>query len=74
MISVALKHGAKPCHEELCVFINDNGPHYFVPRYMTFVDSLPYTLTNKVKKFVLRDAGVSDQAWDLKGSDYRVPR
>ena len=74
MISVVLKQWAKPSHEDVCAFINDNGPHYFVPRYMTFVDSLPYTPTNKVKKFVLRDAGVCDQTWDLKKSDYRVQR
>jgi crotonobetaine/carnitine-CoA ligase len=74
MISVVLKPAAELSHEALCAFINDNGPHYFVPRYMNFVESLPYTPTNKVKKYMLRDTGVSDQTWDLEQSDYRVRR
>jgi crotonobetaine/carnitine-CoA ligase len=74
MIRVVLKPQAVLTHEALCTFINENAPHYFVPRYLLFVDGLPYTPTNKVKKFVLRDAGVSEQAWDLKKSGYRVQR
>jgi crotonobetaine/carnitine-CoA ligase len=41
---------------------------------MEFVDSLPYTPTNKVQKFKLREQGVSPTSWDLKQSNYRVKR
>ena len=52
--------------EEICTFINEKAPHYFVPRYLEFVGSLPCTPTNKVQKFKLRRAGVGDAKWDIK--------
>jgi crotonobetaine/carnitine-CoA ligase len=71
-LNIILKEG-KPCTaEELCGFINDNAPHYFVPRYLDFVEALPYTPTNKVQKFKLREEGVGERTWDLKQSDYVV--
>lgn len=71
-LNIILKPGSSCTAEELCGFINDNAPHYFVPRYLDFVDSLPYTPTNKVQKFKLREEGVGEQTWDLKKSDYVV--
>lgn len=41
-------------------------PHYMVPRYIEIVDALPRTPTNKVRKALLREAGVSKQTWDRK--------
>ncbi len=73
-INIVLKEGASPSHEDICAFINANAPHYFVPRYMEFVDCLPYTPTNKVQKFKLREAGLNDKSWDLKNSSYQVQR
>jgi crotonobetaine/carnitine-CoA ligase len=73
-INIILREGQSPSCEDICAFINDNAPHYFVPRYMEFVDSLPYTPTNKVQKFKLREAGVNSATWDIKQSDYRVVR
>lgn len=71
-LNIILKDGSSCPPEDLCGFINDNAPHYFVPRYLDFVDELPYTPTNKVQKFKLREEGVSEQTWDLKKSDYVV--
>jgi crotonobetaine/carnitine-CoA ligase len=73
-LNIILKEGCSCTAEELCHFINDNAPHYFVPRYLDFVDTLPYTPTNKVQKFKLREEGLSEQTWDLKRSGYRVQR
>lgn len=73
-ISIILKEGQQASHEDICRFINDNAPYFFVPRYMEFVQSLPYTPTNKVQKFVLREAGVGENTWDLKSSSYKVRR
>lgn len=61
-------------YSSIAQHINDNAPYYFVPRYMEFVDSLPYTPTNKVQKYLLREKGVSSKTWDLKKSDYLVQR
>ena len=73
-LNIILREGALPSHEDICTFINENAPHYFVPRYMEFVDSLPYTPTNKVQKYKLREAGVSASCWDIKHSNYKVVR
>lgn len=72
MLSVVLAPGAGSTAEDICQFINDNAPHYFVPRYIAFVDELPYTPTNKVQKFKLRETGVNSDTWDLKTSSYSV--
>ncbi len=71
-LNIILKEGSRDSAEDICDFINDNAPHYFVPRYLEFVESLPYTPTNKVQKFKLRDQGVNEHTWDLKNSDYVV--
>ncbi|MCB1845196.1 MAG: AMP-binding protein, partial [Halioglobus sp.] len=73
-INLVLKSGASPSHEDIARFINDNAPYYFVPRYMEFVEALPYTPTNKVQKYLLRQAGVSENTWDLTTSTFKPTR
>ena len=77
-INIVLKPEAQsngqPTYEDMAQFINDNAPYYFVPQYMEFVETLPYTPTNKVQKFKLRDQGVTDAAWVLKQSGFSVKR
>jgi crotonobetaine/carnitine-CoA ligase len=73
-IDVVLAEDASLTYEDLAGYINDNAPHYFVPRYMEFVDSLPYTPTNKVEKYKLREKGVTAGTWDLRASTYQVRR
>ena len=74
MLAVVLEEGAEADAASLCRFINDNAPHYFVPRYIDFVSELPYTPTNKVQKFRLRERGVSETTWDRNQSDFSVVR
>jgi crotonobetaine/carnitine-CoA ligase len=45
-----------------------------VPRYIEFVDNLPYTPTNKVQKFIMREAGITENTWDIKTSSYQIKR
>lgn len=73
-ISVVRRPGSNLKEEDLCQFINDNAPYFFVPRYLDFVDSLPYTPTQKVQKYVLRERGNSETTWDLKRSTFKVSR
>jgi len=72
MLSIVLHEGAAPTPEDICVFINDAAPHYFMPRYIDFAAALPYTPTNKVQKFRLRKAGLGATTWDRKRSGYTV--
>ena len=73
-LNVVLKPDAQLTYEELAEFINKNAPYYFVPQYMEFVDTLPYTPTNKVQKFKLREKGLTPNTWVLKKSGYKVQR
>ncbi len=73
-LSVVLSEGSTLSPEEICRFINDNAPYYFVPRYLEVVDSLPYTPTNKVEKYKLREAGIGDATWDSKAAGFKAVR
>ena len=73
-LNVVRKQGSSLSAEALCKFINENAPYFFVPRYLEFVDSLPYTPTQKVQKYKLREAGLTENTWDLKKSKYKVQR
>ncbi len=73
-LAVVLKAGETLQPEHLCNFIAENAPHYFVPRYLEYVDSLPYTPTNKVQKFKLRERGVTADTWDRQAAGYQVKR
>lgn len=73
-IDLVLKEGSTLGFEEMAQFINNNAPYYFVPRYMELVSSLPYTPTNKVQKFKLREQGLGVDVWDRSDSQYVVQR
>lgn len=73
-IDVVLREDATLSHKALARFINDNAPHYFVPRYIQYVTSLPYTPTNKLQKFKLREKGLDDETWDRAQSAFEVQR
>lgn len=69
-LNVVMKPNQALDPESLCQFIHDHAPRYFVPRFIEFVDALPYTPTNKVQKYLLRDAGVTAQTWDRQQSSW----
>ncbi len=73
-LNIVLKPDADITYEQMAAFINENAPYYFVPQYMEFVDTLPYTPTNKVQKFKLREQGITPDTWVLKESGYVVKR
>ncbi len=74
MLDVILKPGRVLQAVELANFINDSAPYFFVPRYIQFVESLPYTPTNKVQKFRLRERGVTSATWDARVAGFKVRR
>jgi len=71
-LDIILKEGSDATHESVARYINDNSPYFFVPRYMEFVTELPYTPTNKVQKFKLREKGVTAQTWDRTKTDFKL--
>ncbi len=74
MLDVILKPGEALQAVELAQFINDNAPYFFVPRYIQFVEALPYTPTNKVQKYRLRERGVTATTWDARVEGFKAQR
>ncbi len=74
MLAIVRAEGSDETPEGYCRFLNENAPHYFVPRYIRFVDALPYTPTNKVQKYLLRTEGVTADTWDRQQSDFVVEK
>ncbi len=73
-VDIVCREGESLQPEELAAFINDNAPHFFVPRYIESVASLPYTPTNKVQKFRLRERGLTETTWDARREGFQVAR
>ncbi|MCB1614621.1 MAG: AMP-binding protein [Pseudomonadales bacterium] len=73
-VDVIVKKGQTLTAEALARFVNDNAPYFFVPRYIEFVDSLPYTPTNKVQKYKLREKGLSGDVWDRTKTDFKLSK
>lgn len=61
---VVLQTDASLAADELHEFLRGIMPKFMVPRYIEFVDALPKTPTEKVRKVALREAGVTSATWD----------
>lgn len=58
--------------EQLFEYLGTKLPHFMMPRYIQFIDSLPRTPTEKVIKTGLRQQGVGPDTWDSKEAGYVV--
>jgi crotonobetaine/carnitine-CoA ligase len=63
-IVVVASPGLKPDARILIEHAQKHLPKYAVPRYVEFVESLPKTETNKVRKNVLRETPITQHTWD----------
>ena len=59
--------------EDLVQWLIPRAPRFMIPRYVAFTDALPLTPTQKVRKAVLREAGLAD-AWDREAEGIELPR
>ena len=73
-VVVVLKPGENPSPEQLARFVNDNAPHFFVPRYIEFATELPHTPTGRVQKYLLRKRGVTPETWDAVAEGFEIKR
>ena len=48
--------------------------YFAIPRYLRFVEELPLTENGKVRKAVLRDAGVTEDMWDREAAGVTLRR
>jgi crotonobetaine/carnitine-CoA ligase len=49
-------------------------PYFAVPRYVEFMDRLPKTPTERIQKYILKKAGVTDATWDREKAGIKVKR
>lgn len=73
-VAVVLRAGAELAAAELIAATEGRLPYFAVPRFVRFLEALPKTQTEKVRKDELRGAGVAKDTWDREASDYRVTR
>lgn len=73
-IDVVLKPNTQLTALALAEFINENAPYFFVPRYIEFVDQLPYTPNNKIQKYKLREKGLTAKTWDANAEGFKAIR
>ncbi|MBE3587922.1 MAG: ATP-dependent acyl-CoA ligase [Thermoanaerobacteraceae bacterium] len=73
-IVVVLEPGARLTPVELIQWCEERMPYFMIPRYVEFVESLPKTPTEKVRKHLLREAGVTPQTWDREKAGYKIKR
>ena len=52
--------------EAVVAYAKENMPHFWVPRYVRFVEGLPRTPTGKIEKFKLRKEGLTTDTFDRK--------
>jgi carnitine-CoA ligase len=64
MAAVVPRPGQRISPEALVRFLEPRMAHFMVPRYIMVVTELPKTPTGKVRKHVLREAGVTARTWD----------
>jgi crotonobetaine/carnitine-CoA ligase len=64
MACIVLKRGEAVTPEELIAWADAKLPSFMVPRYIEFLEQLPQTATEKVKKKDLRERGITPTTWD----------
>jgi len=61
-----------PDPHELLEFCADKMPYFAVPRYVRFMEHLPKTPTERVRKVELREMGLGDDVYDRVKSGPKI--
>ncbi len=69
---LVLREGAALSLEEFLAWCEEKLPPFAVPRYIDLVPELPKTPSNKVQKYLLRQAGVTSSTWDRVKAGYQL--
>ena len=71
MAAIVLRPGSDLAPLALLEFCRPRLPYFAVPRFVDFVADLPRTENGKVQKYKLREAGVTQTAWDCEAYGYK---
>ena len=74
LVAVTSRPGRQVDPRALTEFLIPRLPYFMVPRYVRVVADLPKTETNKVRKVVFRDAGVTPDTWDRERAGIHLHR
>lgn len=75
VMAVVVPHpGAALDPVELVEFLAPRMAYFMVPRYVEVVDALPKTQTGKIRKYALRERGLTPQTWDREAAGIRLRR
>jgi len=73
-ICVVIKPGETLTPEELIAYAVPRMPYFAVPRFVEFMDSLPKTPTERIQKYVLKQAGITPNTWDREKAGIKINR
>ena len=74
MVVVKSKPGRAVDPRALVEFLVPRMPYFMVPRYVRVVEDIPKTETNKVRKVVFREQGITADTWDREKAGMRLRR
>ena len=73
-VVVVRNPGTKLTEEALLRHCAAEMPYFMVPRFIEFRADLPRTPTQKVRKVVLREEGITAATWDREAAGFKVTR
>jgi crotonobetaine/carnitine-CoA ligase len=74
MAAIVVRESAAIDPVELMQFCETRLPYFAVPRFIDFVPNLPRTENGKIRKYELRDRGITPTAWDREAAGYQLKR
>ncbi len=74
LLVVTLRPGATLDYTELLDFCATRMPYFCVPRFVETLSELPKNVIGRVRKDLLRERGVTPEAWDREAQGYIVSR
>jgi crotonobetaine/carnitine-CoA ligase len=74
MAAIVTRPGTAIPPVELMQFCAMRLPYFAVPRFVDFVADLPRTENGKIRKYELRERGVTASTWDREAAGYQLKR
>jgi crotonobetaine/carnitine-CoA ligase len=74
LVAVTAKPGRQVDPRALAEFLIPRLPYFMVPRYVRVVPEIPKTETNKPRKVIFRDAGITPDTWDREREGIKLHR
>ncbi len=74
LVAVTARPGRQVDPRGLVEFLIPKLPYFMVPRYVRVVAEIPKTETNKVRKVIFREQGVTADTWDRESAGIQLHR